>query len=306
VLLLYIINNNCKLLTAQISFDFNINKMVKTILEQISVFIGDLLVHIPPGLLLAITPAFIESNKYLHAYRHEFFGTMIMILCTFSAGKWIGVDNRNVAWTSHAIGVIVADYICKGPNVNPAMTVTMWTMGKVSYTEAFVRICGALAGGLISFPLYHALAVTLELEPFGGPEFTIRGEYSIAEAFLSEFFATILLCFTIYIVNWELNFGKFHYIIKQTLTAIAIRALIELFPIAGPAMNPMLATSWYVFGVGTKYVYPSDFSHYFVYWVAPMLAAIFAATCYGIYNGDKIFGTTLPIGPIKKPKKKVD
>lgn len=60
------------------------------------------------------------------------------------------------------------------------------------------------------------------------------------EAFLSEFCATFILMFVIYILNWELNFGQYHYIIKQTLTAVAIRALIECFPTAGPAMNPML------------------------------------------------------------------
>jgi len=108
--------------------------------------------------------------------------------------------------------------------------------------------------------------------------------------------------FAIYILNWELNFGTYHYIIKQTLTAVAIRALIELFPTAGPAMNPMLATSWAVFGVGTKYEYPTEFEHYFVYWVAPFTAAILASIVYAIYNGDKIFGASLPIGPLRKKK----
>ena len=108
--------------------------------------------------------------------------------------------------------------------------------------------------------------------------------------------------FVIYILNWELRFGPYHYIIKQTLTAVAIRLLIEHFPTAGPAMNPMLATAWAVFGVGTKYEYPSAFEHYFVYWIAPCTAAICASITYAIYNGDKIFGATLPFGPLKGKK----
>ena len=56
----------------------------------------------------------------------------------------------------------------------------------------------------------------------------------------SEFVAMVLLMILIYTVNWELNFGKYHYWIKQTLTAIGIRYLIETFPTAGPAINPML------------------------------------------------------------------
>ena len=43
-----------------------------------------------------------------------------------------------------------------------------------------------------------------------------------------------------------MNFGKFHYWIKQFLTAVAIRALIEAFPTAGPAMNPMVSTLYTV------------------------------------------------------------
>lgn len=105
-------------------------------------------------------------------------------------------------------------------------------------------------------------------------------------------------------MNWEINFGKYHYIIKQTLTAVAIRALIEFFPTAGPAMNPMLATCWDVFGVGGKFEFPTDNDHYFVYWVAPCASAVLASISYGIYNGDAIFGTSLPIGPLKGKKVK--
>lgn len=65
-------------------------------------------------------------------------------------------------------------------------------------------------------------------------------------------------------------------------------------------MNPMLATTWAVFGVGTQYEYPEDIEHYFVYWVGPCLAALLASIVYAIYSGDKIFGVKLPIGPFKK------
>lgn len=102
-----------------------------------------------------------------------------------------------------------------------------------------------------------------------------------------------------------MHFGKYHYIIKQTLTAAAIRTLIELFPTAGPAMNPMLATCWAVFG---KFEFPADNEHYFVYWLAPFAAAILASVTYGMYNGDRVFGVKMPIGPLKgtvvKPKGK--
>lgn len=273
--------------------------MVTATVQQGIAFGTDLVSYIPPGFFLAFSTAFIEGGKYIKAFRHEFIGTLLMIVCTFSAGKWVGSQSLRLAWTSHGLGVIVADYLGGGPHVNPAVTVSMWSLGKVNYSEAYVRIAAQLGGGLVAFPIFHALANALDWEPFGGPEFNMEDEHATAKAFLSEFFATMLLMFAIYILNWELHFGTHHYLIKQGLTAVAIRSLIEAFPTAGPAMNPMLATSWSVFGVGKTYEYPSDFEHYFVYWVSPCAAGIVAAICYGIYNGDKIFGMTLPIGPLK-------
>lgn len=88
------------------------------------------------------------------------------------------------------------------------------------------------------------------------------------------------------------------------MTAVAIRTLIEFFPTAGPAMNPMLATCWDVFGVGNKYEMPTDNDHYFVYWVSPFIAALLASLAYAIYNGDKIFGHNVPVGPLKGKKVK--
>lgn len=237
-------------------------------------------------------------------FRREFVGTMLMIGCTFSAGKWVGLESVRMAWFCHYLGVITADYVGGGPFVNPGVTVSMWSLNKCTFTEAYVSIAAQIGGGLVAFPLYHLIATTMKWTPFGGPEFHMdKGKFATSEAFLSEFTATIFLLFLIYTVNWEFNFGKYHYIIKQSLTAIGIRTLIELFPTAGPAMNPMLATCWYVYGVDKKYEYPSYFEHYFVYWIGPFAGAIVASICYAIYSGDKVFGVTIPVGPLKKKKK---
>ena len=80
--------------------------MVTTLVEQIASFFGDLVAFIPPGLFLSLSTAFIEGGKYFTSFRHEFVGTLLMVSCTFSAGKWIGKESREVAWISHAIGVI--------------------------------------------------------------------------------------------------------------------------------------------------------------------------------------------------------
>ncbi|KAG7344750.1 MIP family channel protein [Nitzschia inconspicua] len=277
--------------------------MVKDHVATISSVFDDVLNFFPPGIVLSVAAGCVEHRKYWNVYVKEFVGTMLMVGFTFSAGKWIGQDSWMVAWAIHAVGVVLADYFGGGQMVNPAVTVSMWSLEKCNYTECFVRIAGQMGGGLVAFPLFHAVSNQFQLTPFGGPEFKKEND---VEAFLSEFTATFFLMWAIYLLNWEMNFGDYHYIIKQTLTAIAIRALIELFPVAGPAINPMLATAWYVFGVGTTYEYPDDNIHYFVYWVAPILGGILAAVTYAIYNGDQIFGMKIPVGPLKGKKDKKD
>mmetsp|Transcript_8526 Transcript_8526/g.12364 ORF Transcript_8526/g.12364 Transcript_8526/m.12364 type:complete len:282 (+) Transcript_8526:35-880(+) len=279
--------------------------MVKAHVASFSGFVKDIVAFLPPGVFLAFATAFIADRKFIGQFRQEFLGSLLMIACTFSAGKWVGSDSMRVAWTSHFLGVIAADYFAGGPHVNPAVTINMWCLGKASYTEAYVRIAAQMAGGLVAFPIYHALSEAMEWEPFGGPEFNMdEVEDHPVEAFLSEFCASFCLFWLIYLLNWELHFGGYHYIIKQGLTAVGIRALIELFPTAGPAMNPMLATAWAVFGVGNKFEFPAEMDHYLVYWVAPGLAAIVASLTYVIFAGGRVFGMKLPVQIKKQAKSK--
>lgn len=273
--------------------------MVRTLVETLSQLTKDAFSYIPPGVFVAFAAAFLVEGKYFKQFRQEFVGTFLMIACTFSAGKWVGKDSIEVAWTAHFLGVIAADYFGGGPHVNPAVTLSMFCLGKASYTEAYIRVAAQMAGGLLAFPIYHAISDFMGWTSFGGPEFKMYGDHPV-EAFLSEFGAMFFLMILIYVVNWEMNFGTYHYWIKQSLTAIGIRALIELFPTAGPAMNPMLATAWNVFGVGTSFEFPSDMDHYIVYWLAPGLSSILASIAYVVYAGGTVFGAKIPLGPLKK------
>ena len=267
-------------------------------LTILSSFIHTISPYVPPGLLLSVAAALIVEGKYISFWKNEFIGTLLMVSFTFSAGKWFGVDSQNVAWLSHFLGVIAADYIGGGQHVNPAVSVSMWSLGKCNYTETFVRIAGQMGGGLVAFPLFHLFSEKLGWTPFGGPDFDKTDDEEGVAAAFNELFSTMLLCFIIYAVNWEINFGKFHYWIKQSLTAIGIRYLIEMFPLSGPAMNPMLGTTWAVFSADEN-IFPPETSHYIVYWVGACLGSLLASVLYAVYSGNTFFGATLPIGPIK-------
>jgi hypothetical protein len=92
--------------------------MVKPAFEALSSTIQYASAFFPPGLVISLAAANIEGGKYWKVYKAEFVGTMLMIVCTFSAGKWWGADSLPIAWTMHALGVICADYFGGGPHVN--------------------------------------------------------------------------------------------------------------------------------------------------------------------------------------------
>ena len=203
--------------------------------------------YTPPGVVLGFFSAFLAGSKYYGAWVQEFIGTFLMIGLTFSPGKWVGQSSKAVAWSAHAVGVVMADYIGGGPHVNPAVSVSMFSLGKCDYTEMYVRICGSMTAGLLSFPLFLFLTTTVGLEDLGGPAYEAPENEDGSEGFYNEFLATFLLLVAIYVLNFEVHFGKYHYWIKQPLTALVIRYLIEVFPTTGPSLNPMLGTAWAVF-----------------------------------------------------------
>lgn len=253
---------------------------------------------LPSGLFHCVVSVFLGGGKYRQAWFNEFYGTLLMVFLTFSPGKWIGLGSTPLEWLCHAAGVVASDYFSGGPHVNPAVSVCMFFLGKCDYTECYVRIMGSMAGGLIAFPAYLILSQSMGWNDLGGPEYELQDEGDDASgAFLNEFLSTFLLLIAIFILNWELNFGKFHYCVKQTLTAIFIRYLIVVFNTTGPSMNPMLGSAWLVFKKKTSCDLTID--HYFIYWIAPAVAALVASFCYVVYAGGKWIGMDLPFGPFK-------
>ena len=65
-------------------------------------------------------------------------------------------------------------------------------------------------------------------------------------------------------------------------------------------MNPMLATTWDVFGVGDSCEFPSELVHHWVHWVSPFMAAMLASFVHALCAGGAFWGVVLPFGPFKK------
>ena len=116
--------------------------------------------------------------------------------------------------------------------------------------------------------------------------------------FMDEFAASFVLLCVVFAVNWEFRFLKdpdSNYYVKQSLTALAIRLLIVSFGSAGPAINPMLATTWHIYDNGGGQSATLNAAHLAVYWAGPVLGALAASVLYVLYSGggERFFGHSL-------------
>lgn len=249
----------------------------------------------------------LDQFRYSQDFVREFVGTIVMIAATFSAGKWWGLatpvwlatSGIKVDWLWHWAGVVIADWSCGGPQVNPSVAWSMLALGKINYSQFVVHVSAQLLGGIVAFPLLQNFAKMMGWNPLGGPAVTpsIAGD-ALNLAIFHEVAAIFLLLLCIFVVSWEppISFqnSKTYYLVKISLIAFTVRALIENFGAAGPSINPMLATAWYVYESGT---YPTFAAHYLIYWVASIFGALAASLFYALIKQDATFFGAL--GPTK-------
>ena len=145
-----------------------------------------------------------------------------------------------------------------------------------------------MAGGALAFPLLQGLC-----RPYGwtlgGPGFA---GLDPREAAANEVFATFGLLLAVFLLctTW---FGAY-YIPRMPMLAAVIRLLCVCFPATGPAMNPMVGTSWALHA--NSGTYPSDPDHYIVYWVGPCAGAAAAALLWSMLQGGGVFGPAATAG----------
>ena len=179
----------------------------------------------------------------------------------------------------------------------------MCCIGKIPWQQFVTHVAGQMLGGVVAFPALQTLAARLGWTPLGGPtvDAAIAGD-ALREAALHEFGATLLLCLGVFAICLESPF-KDIYPLKITCVAALIRFLIVYLGAAGPAINPMLATTWALYATGS---FPTFYQHYLVYWAAPLAAAVTAGFVYALLkSGATFFGVALRGGAKKAaPKKK--
>jgi len=236
---------------------------------------------------LALAPLGCLRNDFLK----ELLGMIILIFLTCTPGTWIGASAWWQSWMLHGVGVVVADWVAAGPNVNPSVSFAMFALGVVSYPVFLCRVSGQVLGAVIAFPLARTLARELDWRLLPGPTFD-PAKVPTSHASWDEAAATFSLCMSIFVLNWVVPFRKV-YLMKQSATAACVRGCLQAFPTAGPAMNPALATGW-AFSANSEapggYAFPSDAPHYVCYWASSFLGAFLASFAFGVCAGMPFLG----------------
>ena len=227
--------------------------------------------------VLALSP-----SRYV-AFGKEVIGSALTVVLVVGSGPLVGVLLGNAAapYVGEYEGalimcssIVLIDRLFGGPKNNPIVSLVLYMWGLSRPLDVLVEISGQLAGGLIGFPILASVCAT-HGKSMGGPSVDLAST-AFSTALISEALASFLLISVIGLLAFT-SIGQYYWI-KQPAIAVMIRVIATqaYFSVTGPAMNPMLPTTYLVY---TNSTWPTDVSsHYMLYWLAAAAGAALAAT----------------------------
>jgi aquaporin Z len=175
-----------------------------------------------------------------------------------------------VAMGVTAIGIIYSPWGQRsGAHMNPAMTLTFWTLGKVKSHDAVFYMLAQFAGGALGV----LVVIGLLGDRFAAPPVqfaaTVPGDAGPARAFIAEFAISAVLVFTVLWVSNTQRLARMTGLLAGTLVAtyIAIEA-----PISGMSMNPARSLASALPG--------ALWDHLWIYFIAPPAGMLSGAFVY--------------------------
>jgi len=174
-----------------------------------------------------------------------------------------------------AIGIIYSPWGKRsGAHLNPSVTLTFLSLGKVERRDALFYAAFQFLGGAAGVVLASMLLGGLVAHPPVNYAVTAPGPAGVAAAFVAEVAISFFLMLTVLVVSNSKRLGRYTGLFAGALVAtyIAVEA-----PISGMSMNPART-------LGSALL-ARDFTALWIYFVAPPLGMLAAAQSYTRWRG---------------------
>ncbi|MQG75851.1 MAG: aquaporin [SAR202 cluster bacterium] len=166
------------------------------------------------------------------------------------------------------IALVAATAKITGAHINPAVTITMWALGKDNLGKSLTYIIGQLVGAVVGAYLLYSIVGEVSGEHALGKDITA------IDGFLTEVIVTFALILTVLAVAVHPQ-GKSWVTPSTAAVAIGLVVLVDhlvAIPLTGASMNPART-----FGPA---LVAGDFANHWVYWAGPIVGGLVAAGAY--------------------------
>ncbi len=166
------------------------------------------------------------------------------------------------------IALVAATAKITGAHINPAITITMWALGKEDLGKSLTYIIGQLVGATLGAYLLYLIVGSVS------GEHSLGNGITAGEGFLTEIIVTFALILTVLAVAVHPQ-GKSWVTPSTAAVSIGLVVLIDhlvAIPLTGASMNPART-----FGPA---LVAGDFANHWVYWAGPIVGGLVAAVAY--------------------------
>ena len=166
------------------------------------------------------------------------------------------------------IALVAATAKITGAHINPAITITMWALGKEDLGKSLTYIIGQLVGATLGAYLLYTIVGSVS------GEHSLGNGITAGEGFLTEIIVTFALILTVLAVAVHPQ-GKSWVTPSTAAVSIGLVVLIDhlvAIPLTGASMNPART-----FGPA---LVAGDFANHWVYWAGPIVGGLVAAVAY--------------------------
>lgn len=210
-----------------------------------------------------------DEDRGAHLARlwlQEFVGTAVMVALTCAPGAFCGHLGRTYEWPAHFVAMVVADWACGGPHVNPCVTLAFLVGDGGRWADAAVRALAQTGGAVVGWRVLLGAGPRLLAGAVGGP--APDPDVGVAALAWSEALGSFALVAAVWAFGTTRAFEGRGYLAKMALINAVLRAVIENHGATGPAVNPALASGYVFATTGAWPALASD--HVRAYWVGAL------------------------------------